>query len=121
MVLCSDTSTIAGQLFNITLAIVGPNLSVNETAELFAKLAISGYDGGIAGWYQKYKYLFWRPITALRSFLFFPAFNVVYNHLSSVCSLAILFRKIYTSVELCKRDGLKTGWDIIVYLKSTTF
>ncbi|CAM6048346.1 unnamed protein product [Sphagnum compactum] len=62
----SNTSTIAGQLFNITLAIVGPTLSVNETAELFAKLAIAGYDGGIAGWYQKYKYLFWRPITALR-------------------------------------------------------
>jgi hypothetical protein len=88
---CSDTSTLAGELFNITLAILGPNLSVNETAELFAKLAISAYDGGIAGWYQKYKYLFWRPITALRSFLFFPAFNVVYNHLSSVFSLAILF------------------------------
>ncbi|CAK9875930.1 unnamed protein product [Sphagnum jensenii] len=62
----SNTSTLAGELFNITLAILGPNLSVNETAELFAKLAISAYDGGIAGWYQKYKYLFWRPITALR-------------------------------------------------------
>ncbi len=45
----SDTSIIAGQLLKVSLVIVGSHLSVKETAELFAKLVIAGYDGVIAG------------------------------------------------------------------------
>ncbi|KAL2642571.1 hypothetical protein R1flu_010158 [Riccia fluitans] len=61
-----NTSGIVGHLFNVSVAVTGPNITVIETAKLFAKLSVSHFDGAIAGWYQKYKYLFWRPITALR-------------------------------------------------------
>ncbi|CAK9864421.1 unnamed protein product [Sphagnum jensenii] len=62
----SNTSQIVSQLYNVSLVIAGPHLSLKEVAELFAKLAIAGYDSSILGWYQKFKYLYWRPITALR-------------------------------------------------------
>ncbi|CAK9204210.1 unnamed protein product [Sphagnum troendelagicum] len=66
MVLVPDTSQIVSQLYNVSLVITGPHLALKEVAELFAKLAIAGYDSSILGWYQKFKYLYWRPITALR-------------------------------------------------------
>ncbi|KAG6554802.1 hypothetical protein Mapa_003822 [Marchantia paleacea] len=61
-----NTSGIVGHLFNMSLAVTGTKISTVETAKLFAKLSVAHFDGAIAGWYQKYKYLFWRPITALR-------------------------------------------------------
>ena len=42
------------------------NLSVVETARLFALLNIAGADAGIACWETKYFYSTWRPETALR-------------------------------------------------------
>jgi hypothetical protein len=48
-VACSDTPIIAGQLLKVSLVIVGSHLSVKETAELFTKLVIAGYNGAIAG------------------------------------------------------------------------
>ncbi|KAL3696027.1 hypothetical protein R1sor_010103 [Riccia sorocarpa] len=62
----ANTSGIVGHFFNVSLAVTGPNITVKETAKLFAKLSVAHFDGAIAGWFQKYKYLFWRPITALR-------------------------------------------------------
>ncbi|BBN01653.1 hypothetical protein MPTK1_2g09150 [Marchantia polymorpha subsp. ruderalis] len=61
-----NTSGIVGHLFNMSLAVTGTKISTIETAKLFTKLSVAYFDGAIAGWYQKYKYLFWRPITALR-------------------------------------------------------
>lgn len=61
-----DTSTINGQLFNVTLDIIAHDTTVEETAKLFTLISIAQYDSAIAGWQQKFKYLFWRPITALR-------------------------------------------------------
>jgi hypothetical protein len=88
---CSDTSIIEGQLLKVSLVIVGSDLSVKETAELFTKLVIAGYDGVMPVSIKIISTLFWWPITALSSFLFFPTFNVVYNHLSPLSTLAVLF------------------------------
>jgi hypothetical protein len=39
---------------------------VYASAALFARLHVGVWDGSISGWYSKYKYLHWRPETALR-------------------------------------------------------
>lgn len=62
----ANTSSINGQLFNATLDIIAHETTVEETATLFTQISIAQYDSAIAGWQQKFKYLFWRPITALR-------------------------------------------------------
>jgi hypothetical protein len=41
-------------------------LSFTENAHLFALLNVSIADAGIACWDGKYRYVFWRPITAIR-------------------------------------------------------
>jgi membrane-associated phospholipid phosphatase len=45
---------------------VGRGLSLTENAHLFALMNVSMADAGIACWDSKYRYVFWRPITALR-------------------------------------------------------
>lgn len=42
------------------------SLSLTRNAHLFAQLNISMADAGIACWDSKYRYVFWRPITAIR-------------------------------------------------------
>jgi len=41
-------------------------LSLTENAHLFALLNVTMADAGIACWDSKYRYVFWRPITAIR-------------------------------------------------------
>ncbi len=43
------------------------NRSLLENAHLFALLNVAMADAGIACWDSKYRYVFWRPITAIRS------------------------------------------------------
>jgi hypothetical protein len=43
------------------------SLSLMENARLFARLNLSMADAGIACWDSKYRYVFWRPITAIRA------------------------------------------------------
>jgi hypothetical protein len=43
------------------------HLTLTENAHLFALLNISMGDAGIACWDAKYRYVFWRPITAIRN------------------------------------------------------
>ena len=45
------------------------NVTLLDTAELFAKLQLAFYDGNIQGWFIKYTTLFWRPVTAIRCVL----------------------------------------------------
>jgi len=45
---------------------VSRSLSLRENAHLFALLNVSMADAGIACWDAKYRYVFWRPITAIR-------------------------------------------------------
>jgi hypothetical protein len=42
------------------------SLSLSQNAHLFALLNLSMADAGIACWDAKYRYVFWRPITAIR-------------------------------------------------------
>ena len=42
------------------------SLSLTENAHLFALLNVSMADAAIACWDSKYRYVFWRPITAIR-------------------------------------------------------
>jgi membrane-associated phospholipid phosphatase len=43
------------------------SLSLSENAHLFALLNVSMADAAIACWDGKYRYVFWRPITAIRA------------------------------------------------------
>jgi hypothetical protein len=43
------------------------SLTLSENAHLFALLNVSMADAGIACWDGKYRYVFWRPITAIRA------------------------------------------------------
>jgi PAP2 superfamily protein len=43
------------------------SLSLSENAHLFALMNVAMADAGIACWDSKYRYVFWRPITAIRS------------------------------------------------------
>jgi hypothetical protein len=43
------------------------SLSLSENAHLFALLNVTMADAAIACWDGKYRYVFWRPITAIRS------------------------------------------------------
>ena len=46
---------------------VSRSLSMTENAHLFALLNVTMADAGIACWDAKYRYVFWRPITAIRA------------------------------------------------------
>jgi hypothetical protein len=43
------------------------SLSLSENAHLFALLNVAMAEAGIACWNSKYRYVFWRPITAIRA------------------------------------------------------
>jgi membrane-associated phospholipid phosphatase len=43
------------------------HLTLSENAHLFAVLNVAMADAGIACWDVKYRYVFWRPITAIRA------------------------------------------------------
>ena len=62
----TDTAAITGHWSNITATVLPSNISLLETAELYAKLHVAFYDSNIAGWYIKFTSLFWRPVTAIQ-------------------------------------------------------
>src|SRR2546430_17266462 len=45
----------------------GQHLGLTQNAHLFALLNVSMADAAIACWDGKYRYVFWRPITAIRA------------------------------------------------------
>lgn len=57
---------MTGHFNQIAQAVLPSNISVYDTALLYSKLNAAVWDASIAGWAAKYKYLFWRPITAIR-------------------------------------------------------
>jgi hypothetical protein len=46
---------------------VSRSFSLSDNARLFALLNVAMADAGIACWDSKYRYVFWRPITAIRA------------------------------------------------------
>ena len=63
--LCADTAAITGHWNNITALVLPSNVTLTETAELYAKLNVAFYDSNIAAWYVKFTSLFWRPVSAI--------------------------------------------------------
>ena len=51
--LLADTHAITGHWNNITAFVLPSNTTLLDTAELFAKLAVSYYDSNIQGWFIK--------------------------------------------------------------------
>lgn len=63
--IAGGVSTI-GTWNQISIQVLPANLSLTETARYFTLLNTAAYDGQITGYWQKYYYLYWRPITAYR-------------------------------------------------------
>ena len=63
--LCADTAAITGHWNNITALVLPSNVTLTDTAELYAKLNVAFYDSNIAAWYVKFTSLFWRPVSAI--------------------------------------------------------
>lgn len=58
------------RLYNMvarTIALQQKMRTVPEIARLFALVNVAMADAGIAAWYSKYFYQYWRPVTALRA------------------------------------------------------
>lgn len=62
----TGTSTIIGYWNIIAREVLPADLSVLQTAKFFALLNVAAYDAQIVAFYQKYTYLVWRPVTAIR-------------------------------------------------------
>jgi hypothetical protein len=63
----SETQSSKQQDLAISLTTAERGLTFIENAHLFALLTVSMADAGIACWDGKYRYVFWRPITAIRA------------------------------------------------------
>ncbi len=62
------TATPPGHMLRIASTLAEQqNLSVSDSARLFALLGLAEADAGVAAWDIKYTYSFWRPITAIRA------------------------------------------------------
>ena len=63
----SNTVTPPGQWFEIaSQAVAQRNLSIGESARLFALIGMAVADAGITAWETKNTYDFWRPITGIQ-------------------------------------------------------
>jgi hypothetical protein len=59
-------SSFCRQIVGVTRLSVDRGLSLSENAHLFALMNVAMADAAIACWDGKYRYVFWRPITAIR-------------------------------------------------------
>ena len=62
----ATTSAITGHFNTIAQKVIPASTPLDKVAEIFAQVNVAAFDASIAGWAVKYKYLFWRPITAIR-------------------------------------------------------
>ena len=49
----------------VALSTLPKNINLRQTAELLAALACGQFDANVAAYYLKYKYNYWRPVTAI--------------------------------------------------------
>ena len=61
----ADTSAINGHWLTISYSVLPANLSLYDSAKVFAGTTCSMFDASIVTWIVKYRELFWRPITAI--------------------------------------------------------
>jgi hypothetical protein len=57
---------VAGRYFQIAAALLPANATLQQTADLFARLGAAQADASVVAWNVKHGALFWRPVTALR-------------------------------------------------------
>ncbi|GLI69266.1 hypothetical protein VaNZ11_013802 [Volvox africanus] len=62
------TGSVAGIWINISIAAIPSSTPVVHQARFFKILTTSFWDAAVACWRTKYRELFWRPITAIRTF-----------------------------------------------------
>ncbi|KAG2442680.1 hypothetical protein HXX76_002763 [Chlamydomonas incerta] len=63
----TGTGTIAGMLLNASIAVIPEGTSLIHQARYFKLLGSSFWDAGVSCWRVKFRELFWRPITAIRT------------------------------------------------------
>ncbi|KAG2485151.1 hypothetical protein HYH03_016137 [Edaphochlamys debaryana] len=63
----TGTGTIAGVWLNISISVIPEDTPLIHQARFFKLLGSSFWDAAIACWRVKYRELFWRPITAIRT------------------------------------------------------
>ena len=61
----ADTSAVVGHWNRIAQTVLPVNYSTAKTALLFAQLNTATWDASIAAYTQKYRELYWRPVTAI--------------------------------------------------------
>ncbi|GAB4815934.1 hypothetical protein N2152v2_002980 [Parachlorella kessleri] len=61
-----NTSSVSGLFNTIAQTLLPANTSLYDTALLFARLNVAGFDGVSGAWRVKYRALSWRPVTAIR-------------------------------------------------------
>lgn len=62
----ATTSAITGHFNQIAQKVLPATLTLEQVAAAYAKGNVAAFDASVAGWAVKYKYLFWRPISAIR-------------------------------------------------------
>ena len=62
----AGTSSVSGHFYAVAQSLLPGGASLLATAELFARLGAAQFDANVVGWYLKYYYLFWRPVSAIR-------------------------------------------------------
>ncbi len=62
----AGTSAIGGHFLTIAFSVLPANLSLLQTAQVFAQISVALNDASVACWRVKQSVLFWRPITAIR-------------------------------------------------------
>lgn len=60
------TPSVAGRYFQIATSLLPANATLQDTADLYARLGAAQSDASAVGWALKHGHLFWRPITAIR-------------------------------------------------------
>ncbi|EFJ42821.1 hypothetical protein VOLCADRAFT_107068 [Volvox carteri f. nagariensis] len=63
----AGTGTIAGVWLNISISVIPAETPLVQQARFFKILTTSFWDAAVACWRTKYRELFWRPITAIRT------------------------------------------------------
>ena len=62
----NTTSAISGHFNQIAQKVIPANTPLIDVARVFAQANVASFDASVAGWVVKYKYLNWRPVTAIR-------------------------------------------------------
>ena len=63
----NGTPAITGHYYDIAASLLPADATLEQTAELFARIGVAQWDASIDAWDVKHSVLWWRPVTALRT------------------------------------------------------